>query len=179
MMLITDDYRAQQRTMHETTTYGIASQHFAKLIARVMNQYHVSELLDYGAGSRLTLYKTLGEQRLVEHAFKYTPYEPAVEQYADTPEPTEMVACLDVLEHVEPELIDNVLDDLARVTKRCGVFSVSCVPALKTLPDGRNAHLIQQPPEWWLPKLMERFELQSYQMSEDGFVVLVTTKDIQ
>jgi len=178
-MLISEPYRALQRQMHETTEYGVASQHFAKLVARVMNMYSITELLDYGAGSRLTLIHTINADKLVDHPFRYTPYEPAVEEYAAVPEPTEMVACLDVLEHIEPELIDNVLDDLARVTKRCGVFSVACVPAMKTLPDGRNAHLIQQPPEWWLPKLMERFELQTYQMNQEGFVILCTPKEFQ
>jgi hypothetical protein len=50
-------------------------------------------------------------------------------------------------------------------------------PALKTLPDGRNAHLIQEPVEWWLPKIMQRFDLQTFQMSsERGFYVIVYAK---
>jgi hypothetical protein len=49
-------------------------------------------------------------------------------------------------------------------------MSVHMGPALKTLPDGRNAHLIQEPVEWWLPKIMQRFDLHTFQMSsERGF----------
>jgi hypothetical protein len=83
-----------------------------------------------------------------------------------------MVCCIDVLEHIEPDLLDNVLDDLKRVTKRIGFFTVSTSPAEKTLPDGRNAHLIQAAPEWWLPKFMERFELHVFQRTPDGFCIV-------
>jgi len=40
------------------------------------------------------------------------------------PSPASFVACIDVLEHIEPELLDNVLDDLRRVTAQIGVFTV-------------------------------------------------------
>lgn len=173
-MLLTEQYRAQQKHLHDTTVYGTASAQFAVQVARIINSQGVKELLDYGAGSRLTLIKTISEQRLVKHEFAYIPYEPAVEKYAEAPEPAEMVACIDVLEHIEPECIDNVLDDLKRVTKKLGFFTVSCVPAMKTLPDGRNAHLIQESPEWWLPRITDRFMLQTFQRTSDGFIALVT-----
>ena len=95
------------------------------------------------------------------------------------------MVCIDVLEHIEPAYLDNVLDDLQRCTDVIGVFTVACGPAMKILPDGRNAHLIQEPPEWWLPKPMQRFTLQSFQREHygrdnDGFVVVVSPlKNIQ
>jgi hypothetical protein len=173
-MLISEDYRAQQKHLHDTTTYGTASAQFAPMVAKLIDSHKVKKLLDYGAGSRLTLIRTLAEQRLVKTPFDYTPYEPAVEKYAGAPEPSEMVACLDVLEHIEPECLDAVLDDLKRVTQRVGLFSIHCGPAAKTLPDGRNAHVIQEPPEWWLPKITDRFVLQTFQRTPGGFVVLVS-----
>lgn len=174
MTLITERYRAQQKHLHDTTEYGVASAQFAPMVAKMIDQYQVDSLLDYGAGSRLTLIKTIAEQRLVKRKFDYRAYEPAVEMYAKEPEPAEMVACIDVLEHIEPECLDDVLNDLKRVTKRIGLFSVSTIPAEKHLPDGRNAHLIQEPPEWWLPKLTDRFTLQTFQRNQGGFIVLVS-----
>jgi hypothetical protein len=53
------------------------------------------------------------------------------------------------------------------------VFTVHTGPAKKILPDGRNAHLIQQPPSWWLPKFMERFELVQFRRMEMGFWIVV------
>jgi hypothetical protein len=40
-------------------------------------------------------------------------------------------------------------------------------PAMKHLPDGRNAHLTQEPIEWWLPKLTDRFDIQTLQKVGD------------
>ena len=162
--------------MHEDTAhpYGVASAQYAPMVAKIIDQYAVDDLLDYGAGSRLTLIKTIAEQRLSKRKFNYHAYEPAIEMYSKTPEPAEMVACIDVLEHIEPSCLDAVLDDLKRVTKKIGLFTVATVPAVKTLPDGRNAHLIIEPAEWWLPRITDRFMLQSFQRNKGGFVVLVS-----
>ena len=177
-MLITEQYREQQRAMHAEGNYGIASAQFAPSVCKVIDSHNVRKVLDYGAGSKLTLIRAISERRLAKAAFDYVPYEPAVEQYAKAPEPTEMVVCIDVLEHIEPECLDAVLDDLKRLTERVGFFTVHCGPAGKILPDGRNAHLIQEPPEWWLPKITDRFALQSFQRSDQGFVVLVSPKEV-
>ncbi len=66
-----------------------------------------------------------------------------------------------------------MLDDLQRVTSGHGVFTVHTGPAVKVLADGRNAHLIQQPPDWWLPKFMSRFDLVVFQAMPQGFWVVV------
>lgn len=162
--------------MHEDVAhpYGVVSAQYAPMVGKLIDQYKIDAVLDYGAGSRLTLIKTISEKRLVNRKFDYRAYEPAIEMYAKTPDPTQMVACIDVLEHIEPDCLDAVLDDLKRVTMQLGFFTVSCVPAGKTLPDGRNAHLIQEPPEWWLPKFTDRFKLQTFQRSPGGFMVLVS-----
>lgn len=70
---------------------------------------------------------------------------------------SDLVVCVDVLEHVEPEYLDAVLDDL-RVLGSKGVYlAIGTKPADKKLPDGRNAHLIVEPREWWLEKLDKRW----------------------
>lgn len=172
-MLITEDYRQTQKDLHQDPNYGTASVQYAPLVAKIINQYQVQELLDYGAG-KLRLLKTIAEKRLVEHQFRYVPYEPADDRYSDRPRPCEMVTCIDVLEHIEPDLLDNVLDDLKRITGEIGFFTVHCGPAVKHLPDGRNAHLTQEPMAWWLPKFTARFELQTVQKTGGGFWLLVT-----
>lgn len=41
------------------------------------------------------------------------------------------------------------------------------------LQDGRNAHLTQQPMQWWLPKLWSRWDIQTVQVThENGFHVI-------
>ncbi|MEO8441386.1 MAG: hypothetical protein ABI547_02790, partial [Betaproteobacteria bacterium] len=94
------------------------------------------------------------------------------------PEPCGLVACIDVLEHIEPDLLDHVLDDLQRVVAGVGIFTVHIGAAQKVLPDGRNAHLIQQPAAWWLPKFFARFELLTFDRLPDGFWIVVDRKRV-
>lgn len=168
--LISEEYRRTQAKLHENPDYGVASVHFAPLVADVMTRAGFRSVLDYGAGKG-RLGQELG--RLLPFSFEIDPYEPAMAQWAAAPTPHEFVVCLDVLEHIEPDLIDNVLDDLARLVCRAGLFTVHTGAAVKVLPDGRNAHLIQQPARWWLRKFLDRFDLANFQRMPHGFWVLV------
>lgn len=171
MALITEEYRSQQRELHERhESYGTASLQFAPLVAAEINRRAgIHELLDYGAGKC----RLRGALLSLDIEVDYYPYEPATPEYSAAPAPRNMVACLDVLEHIEPECLEDVLDDLKRVTRKVGVFTVHTKPAIKTLPDGRNAHLIQKPPSWWLPKFFERFDIVAFQKVPNGFFVIV------
>jgi hypothetical protein len=133
----------------------------------------VSHLLDYGCGSLLNLPKHLK----VKQKLTYQAYDPAVPKFSKPAVPAEMVACIDVLEHIEPDKLDNVLDDLVRLTEGIVFLTVCTVAAMKTLPDGRNAHLIQEPVQWWLPKLWNRWNLQTVQQtSECNFIFIGTAR---
>jgi hypothetical protein len=171
--LITEEYRRLQSELHRNPNYGIASVEYAPMVAEVMQAVGTRELLDYGAGKG-RLGQTLNE--MFEEPFTIHHYEPAVPEWSRSPAPCRFVACIDVLEHIEPELIDNVLDDLRRVTSAVGFFSVDTQPAAKVLADGRNAHLIQKPAAWWLPKFMDRFELARFNRMPSGFCVVVERK---
>jgi hypothetical protein len=171
-MLITEEYRKEQERLHENPNYGVASVEFAPLVAQIINKFGVNEVLDYGAG-KCRLAQTLGSDHLLQRAVTMYGYDPGRPELSETPDPCEMVTCIDVLEHIEPELLDNVLDDLQRVTKSIGFFTIHTGPAVKTLSDGRNAHLIQEPMIWWLTKLDKRFDVQCMQKTRGGFYVVV------
>jgi hypothetical protein len=171
--LITEEYRKLQSDLHRNPEYGVASVEYAPLVAQVMQTVNTRELLDYGAGKgRLadTLREMFDEEFVIHH------YDPAIPQWSMPPQPCRFVTCIDVLEHIEPGLIENVLDDLKRVTAHVGLFTIHTFAAGKVLADGRNAHLIQKPPSWWLPKLMERFDLNHFTRVPNGFWVLVEKK---
>lgn len=168
---ITESYRQQQRKLHENPNYGVASLQFAPLVWDVLRRYASWDLLDYGAGKGrlregLALIPGTGK-------VDYTPFEPANDEWSKEPEPHDVVACIDVLEHIEPECLDAVLADLRRCMKTAGLFTVHTGRAIKTLPDGRNAHLIQRPASWWLPLLCERFEIVAMSRIPHGFFVIV------
>ncbi|HEY8016908.1 MAG TPA: hypothetical protein VIE35_13795, partial [Dongiaceae bacterium] len=79
-------------------------------------------------------------------------------------------------EHIEPDYLDNVLDELRAITVTYGVFSLHTGPAQKHLADGRNAHLIQQPSSWWLPRLCRNFEIEALRKTAGGFFVVVSPR---
>ncbi len=176
MALISDEYLAMQKELHLREDYGTASIGYAATVARIINANRITELLDYGAGKG-NLFKAIQQGQMVKHLFDYIPYEPAKAEWASKPDPCDMVVCIDVLEHIEPDCLDEVLDDLRRVTSAVGLFTVATGPARKVLADGRNAHLIQRGPEFWLPKIMGRFDLRTFQVTEGGFMVTVFAKD--
>ena len=173
-MRISREYLAQQQALHQNPHYGVASIHYAPLVAELISKFAVSSVADYGAGKR-NLHKKLKE--LGHDSFKYFPYDPVFPEYGE-PKSADLVCCIDVLEHVEPDCLTDVLTDLSNITSKLGLYTVHTGPAIKHLPDGRNAHLIQQPTSWWLPKLCQHFEIAHLQSVPEGFWVVVEPKQV-
>jgi len=172
---ITEEYRRLQQELHKNPNYGVASLTFAPIVADVIRHYRVASVSDYGAGKK-NLLKGLAQAGVVVPS--YLPYDPAFPEYG-SPAPADLVCCIDVLEHIEPDLVDSVISELAAITTKLGFFTVHTGPAVKFLQDGRNAHLIQKPSSWWLEKLIRHFDilqLQTHQMMGAGFWVLVRPK---
>ena len=47
-------------------------------------------------------------------------YDPAVDEWESKPdEPADILSCLDVLEHIEVSSIDEVLNDIHKLTRLC------------------------------------------------------------
>jgi hypothetical protein len=172
---ISEDYKKLQQELHKNPDYGVASLYFAPLVANIVTNAGVKSISDYGAGKK-NLLKGLAEAGIT--GFEYFPYDPAFPEYGE-PQSADLVCCIDVLEHIEPELIDNVIGQLAKITTGLGFYSVHMGPAGKILSDGRNAHLIQKPSSWWLKKFVEYFDvvqLQTHQIMGNGFWLIVRPK---
>lgn len=166
---ITEAYRALQAELHAGGNYGLTARQYGPTVLQLLEASGARTLLDYGCGSHRSL--LMGMQ--VPQGVRYEGYDPAVAQYADRPLPAELVVCIDVLEHIEHECLDNVLDDLRGLCTRIGFFTIHSGPAGKFLADGRNAHLIQEGPSWWLPRLESRFQVLDVQPVPNGFGVIV------
>lgn len=150
--LITGNYAELNAALHASNPYyGTSSARWGDKVRELVAQTGSDDVLDYGCGKRCL------QAALPELALKH--YDPGVPGLDKLPAPADIVICTDVLEHVEPELIDNVLDHLAALTRKLGFFTVATRPAVKVLADGRNAHLIQKPLAWWTERLAARFEL--------------------
>jgi hypothetical protein len=153
--MISTEYRQLLEHTHAKMPWGVASLNEIDHIVSLVARFQITHVLDYGAG----------QQVLARELPKLIPdlivdsYDPGIPDIANTPKPAPFVCCIDVLEHVEPDYIDQVLDDLQRVIANIGYFTVAVTPAKKILMDGRNAHLIVEPVEWWQEKIKARFNI--------------------
>lgn len=164
-MLISEEYKAQVTEKHrENAGWGTTGKNFALIVQRLIGDWAPLNVLDYGCGKQ-TLAQALPQYRIKG-------YDPAIPGLEDAPVPHDFVVCTDVLEHIEPDCLDDVLDDLQRVTRKNLFVEVSTQKAIQKLPDGRNAHLIVEPCRWWLNKLWDRFELISMSTAGTNFQAL-------
>lgn len=156
--LITDQYREQIRKLHSASagTWGATAYSRSKKILEFVDAVNTTKILDYGSGPG-RLKKKIDED--FPGKYDITNYDPGIDEFSSSPVPHDFVVCMDVLEHIEPECIDNVLDDLKRVTLKGALFGITTIPAHRNLPDGRNAHILIQPYEWWKEKIESRFKI--------------------
>lgn len=149
--LITAGYRELNRKFHEQRAdYGISGHLYAEDVKRLVKSIGSHSVLDYGCGKG-TLAQSL--------PFPIWEYDPAIPGKDMPPRKADIVVCTDVLEHIEPECIGPVLEDLARVVQKIGYFVIHTGASIKTLPDGRNAHILQQPSDWWADILSKFFKI--------------------
>ncbi len=127
--------------------YGTFSGKWAKGINSIKIKYNIESMLDYGAG----------KQALKEFFPDIHSYDPGIPAISFLPSPADLVICTHVLEHVEPELLDNVLQHIFELTKKCFLISVNDGPSNKFLPDGRDSNLIQEDMFWWRSVLEDQF----------------------
>ena len=111
-----------------------------------MDKWQPSTLLDYGCGKGQILAHLIDRYPNT----KCTGYDPAVSIFDTLPDrKIECVFSNDVLEHIEPEHIVSVLLNIDDIASHYIWLRIDTKPARKTLPDGRNAHLIQETDNWW------------------------------
>lgn len=166
-MIITDSYRALNAELHERRPdYGIGGHRYRDLAMGMLAHFEGTTFLDIGAGKD-TLRKSMREEaaRLgVAGRITLNAYDPAIAELAHMPEPADIVFCTDVAEHVEPECLDAFLDFVASRVRKAWFMTVATRPAVKTLADGRNAHLIQKPWLWWAEQIDKRMPVTSMEI---------------
>jgi len=172
-MLVSEEYRKTLENTHKRTNYswGQTATFYAKGLLTYMLQSNFKEVLDYGSahgGFRKSLNNT---------NIKVTEYDPGYPDKANNNIPKKFLICIDVLEHVEPSLIDDVLEDIQRCALEKAFLTIACYPARQILSDGRNAHLIVKPPTWWKEKILKLFDIESEDFAQGTLVVFVKPKE--
>lgn len=148
--MISDTYKKQLRQIHEELPFGKRNK-FPKDLQRFVESINPRSILDFGCG----------KGRLVERlketypAIEVSGYDPGNKEF-DVPLDNIYVDLLissDVLEHVEPQYIDQTLEFLSQRSQYI-YHLIALSPAKLILPDGRNAHLILESKEWWRDKFI-------------------------
>ena len=149
MALINKQYQDQLHRMHNAGKFNNGVKAY-RVVKDFIEQHNPVSVLDFGCGQG-GLIATINQ---LHPGIELTGYDPGNPEFASLPDRTfDAVVSTDALEHVEPTYLDETLRMLGGKMNRCGFFRIACYPAKKTLPDGRNAHLIVELPEWWRMKI--------------------------
>ena len=151
--LISSEYRELNRQLHKRPDYGAGAPQNAPIVAKVCRDNGLRTVLDYGCGKGRLAIQLEGEP------FTVYEYDPAIPGKDEDPPSADLVVCLDVLEHVEPEKLKAVIQHVQAKTGKAFLANINLRKALKSLPDGRNAHLIVEPADWWMRQLAQRFRV--------------------
>jgi hypothetical protein len=156
--LISDAYQKLNAELHDNhQEYGGDGRvlTWVPAIIDIAKNHQLHTVLDYGCGKG-----DLKPALAVRAPYlDVREYDPAIPGKAQLPEPAEIVCCLDVMEHIEPEFLEAVLAHIGALTLRCCIMRVALIPAHKTLNDGRNAHLILESPEWWANRIQHHLKI--------------------
>jgi hypothetical protein len=165
-MLISDSYRALNLHLHALDPdYGISARHHVARVRALVRGLGAASVLDYGCGKGL-LREALGPM--------VAEYDPAVPGKDTAPRPADLLCAIEVLEHVEPDCLADVLAHMRTLARDAAYLTIATGPARKTLPDGRNTHLIVRPAEWWLPRLFDHgFRLAGFDRGDGGFITVM------
>jgi len=149
------------------------------LAGQLIKKYGPLTLLDYGCGEG-KLFKSMPVLKDLE----FKQYDPCIKGLDVRPEPADIVVCTDVLEHAEPVCLENVLDDLQKLTKIVCFVSICLTPAGKRYPDGSNCHLSLLDYEIWYAKLRKRFLVVESSKSKnpqghEKFICVLQSKDLK
>ena len=170
MKFITEAHVELNKQMHAAQRgFGQSGRKHAAEVLAFISWNAVDSLLDYGCGSG-TLHEALNDGVTCENLLwcEIREYDPAIEGKTASPEPADLVVCTDVLEHVEPELLGNVLRHLRLLTLKAALLVISTTPGSKKLPDGRDTHLSVHDAAWWRKELLSlNWKILSQQVRRD------------
>ena len=131
-----------------------------QVIGNCLHQAKCKSLLDYGCGKGSAYEKATAKMpdgRAV-HGLKaiwgldeIRLYDPGHAPYSEYPTGQfDAVISTDVMEHIPADDVPWVVREIFGFARKFVFINVACYPAVKTLPDGTNAHITQESPGWWL-----------------------------
>ena len=149
--MISKEYQQILTNIHATSPFGKRSK-LPKHLDKWIDKIQPKSIVDFGCGKG-RLVEKLREDYPDKTIIGYDPGNPTYGKPLDDVH-VDLLVSSDVLEHVEPEFIDQTLEYLS--TKSRYIYHlIALSPAKLILPDGRNAHLILESKEWWRQKFLD------------------------
>lgn len=146
-MLITPDYARENARLHSVDPkFGVEGYLWAYHVAGIMSLWGCHSVLDYGCGK--------GTLKRALNGFLVDEYDPGIPGKDAKPNPADLVVSLDVLEHVEPDRVDDVIADLASLARKMLFVVISTKPSKRIMADGRDTHLSLHDGAWWADKFV-------------------------
>ena len=137
---ISPGYLREQVRLHAEGNYGVSGARHAPAVEAIARLCKYRTVLDYGCGQ--------GHLR-AKCTIPIIEYDPVIKGKNSLPRPAELVVCVDVLEHVEPNCIRNVLAHLHSLTRARLFVAIALRESTKVLSDGHNAHILLLSPKKW------------------------------
>jgi SAM-dependent methyltransferase len=143
-MSYSESYEKTLRELHQSKAFGTKSG-IPQEVIDCIEKYQVKSFLDFGCGKGYFL-QSLKEKYPDIEMFGF---DPANDDFQTLPDTVDMIYSSDVFEHIEPEKLKETVLDLQSRCSKVMYHLIACHPAKRVMNDGRNAHLIIQPPDWW------------------------------
>jgi hypothetical protein len=143
-MILNEPYIDQYRQLHAVTRYGRSSEKLLPQLLPEVLELRPKTILDYGCGqSRLV------DMLRYDDDVRTFRYDPAIAEIATLPiASADLVVNTDVMEHIPPDDVDDVLGHIAGISQQA-LFNIATAPAGRVLLNGDNAHCTVRPAEWW------------------------------
>lgn len=134
---------------------------FAGLLSQIIDKLNIEQVLFYKTESEV--YKSIRPNHQVAiQVSKDGVAVPSQMVYSDTIHKTGLLS------------IEDTFEKLKALTLTVGFFYIH-VPVQEVT----ESTDIDQPPDWWIQKLIKHFDLQTFQRLPDGFYVVVYPKPIE
>jgi len=136
----------------------------AQIVSQMVEKLSVDHLLAYG-GLTEDFWMGFSPQRNVG----IQAYRPQIEGKHSMALPSQLVVCVDYLEHTGVLGVEDALNDLQRVT--LGSIFVH-IKVMEFPDDVQGARAVDRPAIWWLREFAKRFDIQTYQRLPGGLYII-------
>lgn len=145
-------YQDALKAQHRGSNWGSTGARYSgyEVLSLLRDRTYITSVLDFGAGKG-SMGRFIEDQGV---QVAWTNYDPGMPEYDTLPtKQFDMVISTDVLEHVEPEKLPEVIKQLASYTGKVLYSDIACYPTEHLFSEGPYAgedlHLIIEHPSWW------------------------------